>query len=615
MTDTIDQLVEGLSVHQSAVQMLETQSDHLFHNRPGVFETRTRSWSPIVTRKKDGKTIVVRLDGGKKRSVLGSLQDDGVHIDTGRDGVCFLEVRQAGIVPEVATHLYAQVYDLWKKNRKFVAHLASWAAKRDHKDLKVVMAAFMLSVPDSGQPVHDEDGAIEYWSDDHRAIGEAMFLHRDLGTDARMLLNIHKVLTVPGVAAINIEMQDKGTHRKPPLGRYPGLLKRWLSFREANPWVLKGLVDKANFGRTVRKLCRIAGYKPESVEFFKALNWKQTQAKDGRREIGIGESWETKGWDGLSEAEVCERIVADKIGYKRMTALASEVTPAMMLACLEAGGISGKEVIILQPTFEKLGILKVPEVQRALTGALKHATDMRAKNIAERVTDAETKKRLEEGAQEVVKKKVEEAVKDLHVSFLIDISGSLRAGLPISKKYLQVLIPAFPADRTFVATFTSVAYEVAFDDRTPAGVAKAMAGYSPHGGTSYTAATLRASREPVPNGCSRLLIFVGDQKDYATPQLAEALKQMPGVTVGMVDVDRKANIVEQACRMAGVPYKAMDPKIFEDIYALPRALSDFVAGAEVPSGPAIGGLHVVRESKLIREILETPLLERPAWAA
>lgn len=108
--------------------------------------------------------------------------------------------RDPGIQPEVASYLYRQIADVWKLDNEFAARWASYVySNQDNRDLKVVMAAFMLCQNRKGDPVI-KGGEVLFKDDDFRDVGEAMCLRYD----------IYDVLKVPEVVAINREHTRSG---------------------------------------------------------------------------------------------------------------------------------------------------------------------------------------------------------------------------------------------------------------------------------------------------------------------------------------------------------------------------------------------------------------------
>src|SRR5262249_18724443 len=125
---------------------------------------------------------------------------------------------------------------------------------------------------------------------------------------------------------------------KAPLGRWKQAAARWLRVRETNLPMLEGLVS-AGYKETIKAIARKCGYKPESPHFFEVLGWKQKQAAGGHRTVGLTglKLQKRERFDGLSEAEICERIVDERLGYKDVVGrLPAEMglTPAILVTCL-----------------------------------------------------------------------------------------------------------------------------------------------------------------------------------------------------------------------------------------------------------------------------------------
>jgi len=116
-------------------------SAHLWHNRPGLDVRGT--WQPAK---------------GAKKSAAGKPVKPGLFVPA-------------------AVALYARLLEIHQLNPELMAHLASYAlVETDWRDLKVACAALMLVQTRAGAPVHDDDGSVAFYDDDHRRIGEAMVL-------------------------------------------------------------------------------------------------------------------------------------------------------------------------------------------------------------------------------------------------------------------------------------------------------------------------------------------------------------------------------------------------------------------------------------------------------
>ncbi len=311
-----------------------------------------------------------------------------------------------GLFVPAATALYTRLLEIHSLNNELMAHFASYALKEtDWRDLKVACAALMLVQTKSGQPIREDDGSIAFLDDDYRAIGEAMLLSYEKKS-ARMMtpkavLRVAEFLETPEIARLNraAGFADPAS-KKPPLGRWKRAATHWLQFREQNVAMLQGLV-RAGFKETIKSIARKCGYKPQSAAFFEILGWKQKQSSAGHRSVGLtGLKLEKRErFDGLSEAEICEMIETQKLLYKDVVGrLPKDVglTPAIMVALLPS--LSDKDLRILTPTLEELGLMNDPEIRNRWEAAIETATDQRALNIAKNVKSTALKARLEEAS-------------------------------------------------------------------------------------------------------------------------------------------------------------------------------------------------------------------------
>jgi hypothetical protein len=127
-----------------------------------------------------------------------------------------------------------------------MAHFASYAlVETDWRDLKVACAALMLVQGRSGQPVHDDDGAVAFRDDDFRAIGEAMLLHYAKKSTRMMtpkaVLRVAELLETPEIAAMNRKAGfGDPAAKNAPLGRWNRAATKWLAARETNVPMLEG---------------------------------------------------------------------------------------------------------------------------------------------------------------------------------------------------------------------------------------------------------------------------------------------------------------------------------------------------------------------------------------
>lgn len=669
------QRAEALGAAESVVQSFISHVDHCWHNRPGVvvpdpsskvgvrwdFATYRRKCADhpdvaVRPEKADGKLtgrllcstcqadvrtadlkVVYRKTKAGKKNVetkVGVLQADGSVVEGGR---AVGRWQPAGLFQEAARWLYGQVAAVWELDNELAARWASFAFSEENKDKAVIMAAFMLVQSRKGDPVL-EDGKMAFRDEDYREVGEAMILasagKKGKGEiSPRMLLRIREVLSDQEIAAVNRRLGFGRSARKAFLGRWPSAVEKWLSFREENPRVLEGLV-KSGQRQTVIELCGHVGYRPQSESFFRTLQVRQKQAPDGRRTVAIGaDIGPGQGWAGMTEEQVCEAIVRERPSFKRAFGMVPRevgVTRAVVMACIESGGVSDKELLILAPTLEELGLSSVQEVKDRLARAAASADDRRAANVAARVKSQGLKDVLNEAADNAVKAAVAEVVKGVTVYFLVDKSSSMEDAIARAKEYLKQIVPAFPEESVHTATFNTTGQEIQVKHRSAAGVENAFRGVSANGGTDYRSgidALVRLGRRPAP-GNDVVFVFVGDEGHFAqygnrgnfdSPDFADFVRAcgLNPVAFGLIPVTTekfgRGNAVRKTANILGIPCFEIDESTFSDVHAVPRTLRALISSTPVSRHSSASS--VARRESLIEKIMGTDLLRRPAWAA
>ncbi len=555
-------------------------SAHLWHNRPGVDARGT--WKPA----KAGKTG----DGAKAVA--------------------------PGLFVPAAVELYAKLLEIWTLNPDLMAHLASYAlVETDWRDLKVACAALMLVQGRSGAPVHDDDGTVAFYDDDHRRIGEAMVLWYQKKS-ARMLtpkavLRIAELLETPEIAALNRKAGfGDPAARRAPLGRWTKAATRWLAMRETNRAMLEGLV-RAGYKETIKSLARKLGYKPQSPEFFGLLGWKQKQAPDGRRAIGLDNANLAKSerFDGLSEAEICEAIVTQRLRYKDAVGrLPADIglTPAIMVALLPT--LSDRDLRQLTPTLEELGLLVVPEIRAKWEKAITTATDQRGLNIAKNVRDASLKDKLADSADNAARKAVAEASAEaeLRVMFLVDKSGSMQGAIESSKDALAKILAGFPLDQLHVAAFDTTGMVLKPKAASRKAVEHMLAPLRADGGTIHGAAVQALHRDGmrVPTGAKLIVIVVGDAQGESGDQLAEVFRRLGYQVAAMafLQAGGTGSTVRDCARDLRVPYSEINVSQFEDPYHVPRVLRALLEAPVMAGVPTAGLVDKVMATKLLEVV-------------
>ena len=557
------------------LQLVLDGSAHLWHNRPGVEIKGT--WHAAKSAPK-GKPV------------------------------------KPGLFAPAAVQLYSRLLEIHKLNADLMAHLASYAlVETDWRDLKVACAALMLVQSRAGVPIKDDDGSVAFYDDDHRKIGEAMVLWYQKKSP-RMLtpkavLRIAELLETPAIAALNRKagFGDPAAKRA-PLGRWAKAATRWLAAREANRAMLEGLV-RAGYKTTIKNLARKLGYKPGSPEFFGLLGWKQSQAADGRRAIGLDNATLAKSerFDGLSEAEICEAIVAQKLRYKDAVGrLPADIglTPAIMVALLPS--LSDRDLRQLTPTLEELGLLVVPEIRARWERAIATATDQRGLTIAKNVRSAALKEKLADSADNAAKHAVAAASGDVdvRVMFLVDKSGSMQNAIDAAKEALSRILAGFPLDKLHVAAFDTMGQVLKPKAASRLAVQHMLAPLKAEGGTIHGAAISALHRDGLRflPGAKLIAIVVGDAQGEPGPQLANTFRTLGYDVAAMAFLQAGGTgaTVRDCARELRVPYSEISVAQFDDPYHVPRVLRALL---EAPTAAA------VVTPGLVEKVMATKLLE------
>jgi hypothetical protein len=585
-------IAESLGPAEKLVQLIINFPDHLWHNRPGV--VRNGKWK-AATRKEVEE-----------------------HKKNGR--VSHGDFRVPGPNPEAIEQVYGTLADIWQANNELAARLASYVMKEtDWRDMKVVCAAFMLVQSRAGEPISDEQNGkkvVLFTDDDYREIGEAMVKLYEKGSNRMMnpklIQRISEVLNMPGVVTMNRTLSFGNPHkRKAFTGRYYNAVTDWLEFRETNLSLLEGL-KKSGYSKTVQSLARMVGYKPKSKRFFEVLGWKQKQAAEGHRSIGLTDLDIRKvTFEGLSEKEICEMIVAEQLGWKQVMGMLPKktgLTPAIFVAMLDQ--FSDKDLTILTPTLEEFGLLKHDLIKQRWQQAIQKQDDQRARNIAKNIRDRETAKALEDSADSAVTKAVAEATKevDIHIMFIIDTSGSMQGAIQTSKEALSMIVQGFPPEKLHIASFNTVGTLLKPRHHSAAGVQHMLKSIGASGGTIYSSG-VRVFHEngvKIPAGANLILFAVGDEAGEQGDLFAQNLKQfgyVPSAIAHIVNVARnenRGNTVRSAARVLGVPYTEVNVEQFTDVYQVQRTLK------------AVLEAQPYREKgSMIEKIMQTELLVSP----
>ena len=573
---------------EKLLDLVLSSSAHLWHNRPGIDLGGT--W---------------HAKRGAKKDVLerGAPVKPGLHVPA-------------------AERLYARLLDIFRLNAELAARFASYAlTQTEWRDLKVACTALMLVQPHAGQPIKDDDGSVSFYDDDYRSTGEAMILFYEKKSTKMLtpksVLRVAELLENPTIAELNkIAGFSEAGSKKAPLGRWKRAAQRWLAIREKNLPMLQGLV-KAGYKETIKNIARKSGYKPESQAFFEVLGWKQKQAAGGHRSVGMsGLTLQKRDrFDGVSEAEICEAIVEQKLSYKDTVGrLPKDVglTPAIMVALLPS--LSDRDLRMLTPTLEELGLMTEPEIRKRWEKAIAESTDQRTLQIAKNVRSKALKDKLEEASDNAAKKAVKEATAEqpVDVMFLIDKSGSMDGAIDKSKEALSRILAGFPQERVHIASFDTIGTVLKPKASSRAAVQHMLAPIKAAGGTVHAAAVraLHLAGTRIAPDSKLIVIVVGDEAGEDGAALARAFGEYgyaPAAIAVMVSVaSGRGRTIQDCARTLGVPFTDVDVAQFEDPYQVPRVLRALLEAPKLSAGTAgaqIGWLE---------KVIDTPILQLPS---
>lgn len=590
MANKVALLEAQMGPAEKLLDLVLSSSAHLWHNRPGVEVGNV--WFP---KPKKGQPAIKN-----SKPVL-----PGLHANAAR-------------------LLYTRLLEINALNPDLMAHFASYAlTETDWRDLKVACAALMLVHNRSGQPVKDA-GSVAFYDDDFRRVGEAMLLKYERKS-TRMLtpkavLRVAELLESPQIAELNRKagFADPGS-KKAPIGRWKKAAEKWLLHRENNPALLAGLV-KAGFKETIKAIARKAGYKPAGPAFFEVLGWKQKQAAAGHRTVGLTGLKLSKSsrLDGLSEAEICEMIEGQRLTYKEVVGrLPREIglTPAILVALLPS--LSDRDLRIMTPTLEELGLMADPEVRLRWEKAVETSTDQRALNIAKNVKNQALKAKLEEAADNAARKAVTEATReaDVQVMFLIDKSGSMEGAIEKSKEALSRILAGFPNEKLHVATFDTMGTVLRPKAASRAGVQHMLQNVKAGGGTVHAAAVraLHQSGLRVDPSARLVVIVVGDEAGEAGDQFARVFKDCGydvaamAMMVSVTQHGARGNSVRSCAAQLKVPFSEVAVESFDDPYQVPRVLKALLDAPKATSAAGAASQH-----GWVERVMKTPLLDLPA---
>jgi Mg-chelatase subunit ChlD len=275
--------------------------------------------------------------------------------------------------------------------------------------------------------------------------------------------------------------------------------------------------------------------------------------------------------------------------------------------------LSDRDLRILTPTLEELGLMTEPEIRARWEKAIAESTDQRSLQIAKNVRSKALKDKLEEASDNAAKKAVAEATKEqpVEVMFLIDKSGSMEGAIDKSKEALSRILAGFPEEQVHIASFDTVGTVLKPKAPNRAAVQHMLAAIKAGGGTMH-ASGVRALYQTgfrVPAGSKLVVIVVGDEAGEDGAQLARAFGEYGYVVAAiavMVNVSgSRGRTIQDCARSLGIPYSEVQIEQFEDPYQVPRVLRALL---EAPTM----GANVGAQIAWLERVLATPILQLPS---
>ena len=456
----------------------------------------------------------------------------------------------------------------------FLAHLVSWAIKRPSKDLKVLTTyANSLSVAD-GTPF---SAGSKYFKPNLRYVSAASVQELPPKLALRIAQLGSLKFSVP-------ELINEASHFPTSLKT---ALRKYILFREANLNIVRG-IKKAGLGNTYMTLYRVLRMAP-SDEAAAALRWNQRDRKISFEEDPFD-------FKGLKDIEIAEKIRKDRLPALGVLSVLDKLSPVIAVALLEQ--VTGNQAVILCKMFEDQGILEDEEVMNLYKEKIKGA-----KIALDRVASfsKDTSKAISRTLKEARSKTRKKEMEDLGKVYLhLDFSGSMDTVLQFAIDRGSILAECVnnPKERFRWGIFGSAGEELPLPDEFVADAfASALFGRTTMGSTDAFAlyGTAREFGAEVD-------VFVSDQ-EHNVGNLELKIRnyhesnELPKPKACVVVAFPGEDVIKQAYEANGIPVAILKPDTLVDAALVVTAVK------EAMKGPMA----------VIDEILETPLLELPAW--
>lgn len=319
--------------------------------------------------------------------------------------------------PDAGKPIFGNLMELTEKDPYFLAHLV--CRSDNSKDLKVLSTIANFH--------SDADGAPFSRGSKHRKPNLRTVSQAFVQTlDPRMA---HRLLWFSFYS-------DKTGERRLINRPMKTAFIKYLRYRETNPKMLKGAVDKG-MKEHIKDMYRILHISP-SPDTAKMLRWKQ---KSGEVEIEKAEN----PFDGLTPRQVAKKITDENIPLQRAISMIDNMTPVIGKALVKVA--TPRQLSIYSGTWEELGFFEDEKFVKYYEEALTQVGD--ETDRVQDITKAEGKARetISKVKSEQRKKTMAHALDEFGIKkvyIFIDLSPSMHHVIPMACKLGSMVAEMIP---------------------------------------------------------------------------------------------------------------------------------------------------------------------------
>lgn len=315
--------------------------------------------------------------------------------------------------------------DLAKNDPIFMAHLTAWAAKGDHKDLKVLTTFF--------NSLNDADGTPFF-----KGASKTKPNYRQVSAALLQTLAPHLALYVLELCHKKFSVQKLLNHGEHFSGSLKTAFRKYIQYREQNLGMLRG-IKRSGMARKMRNIYRLT-HTRLSDEAVNILNWKQRKTtRNGKEDGRIPEGENFPDFSNMTSQEIAKSLGESKLSITvALTIIPPEkITAAVAKALLE--NCTGNQSIILYNWFNKNGFLDVKSIKALFSEKVKESTTA-VDRIDTLTKDATAEDKKEMAVVRSEHRKRQAATSKLGRIFLhIDKSGSMNTAIEFAKEKAAII--------------------------------------------------------------------------------------------------------------------------------------------------------------------------------